>query len=119
MDSKAIDDFDRLIQRIMDAGGVQQPEAAFCEKSWEETEKELAEIELNDHIETIGILEDDIGTFKRILDWKHLKPALRQKIERQIKLDRQVIFDIRQTITEFRHGKKTVDQGPVEGIPGE
>jgi hypothetical protein len=61
--------------------------------------------EIEDHIEIMGILREDIGTFRRLLERDDLLAETRDLVEKQIPLDEKCIEHCRALIRKIRDGK--------------
>jgi hypothetical protein len=81
---------------------------------WDEFDRQ----EIEDHIEIMGTLREDIGTFRRLLEKDDFDPGLRILIEEQIILDRRCIEHSMAQIRRLRGEGKSTDERATEGVPG-
>lgn len=73
--------------------------------------------EIEDHIEIMGYLREDIGTFHRWLEKDDLSPRLKVLINNQIVLDERCIENTMRQIRKLRDAEET-DTRTTEGVPG-
>jgi hypothetical protein len=74
--------------------------------------------EIEGHIEIMGILREDIGTFRRWLEKDDVSERLRILINNQIVLDQRCIEHSMTQIRKLRNAGKEAEQGTTEGLRG-
>ncbi len=74
--------------------------------------------EIEDHIEIMGILREDIGIFRRLLERDDILPETRDLLEKQLILDDRCMEHCLSQIRRLRGEGQETDKGRTEGVPG-